>query len=122
MACILVVEDSDQVLDIIVETLSEAGHRVLRAASAEVARLLLASEPIDLLLADCLLGGPDRGDALAVHAKELGVPSILTTGDPALLGAKSGGSFPILAKPFRLTQLLETVQRALADAAARPQA
>jgi two-component system, OmpR family, response regulator len=109
---ILVVEDDADVQSVVLEFLRTAGHDVLSAASAEQARRLLASEVIDLALIDCLMGG-EQGDSLAEHAARLGVPTILTSGDPHYLEALPEQSFPFLPKPFRLTALDELISRTL---------
>jgi hypothetical protein len=64
----------------------------------------LASEPVDLALIDCLMSG-EQGNSLAEHASKLGIPTILTSGDPHYIDSRSEHSFPFLAKPFRLTCL-----------------
>jgi DNA-binding NtrC family response regulator len=109
---ILLVEDDTEVQTIVAEFLDTIGHHVLSAASAEQARLLLANEPFDLALIDCLMSG-EQGNSLAEHARELGVPTILTSGDPHYLEALSDQSFPFLPKPFRLTALDELISRTL---------
>jgi len=92
--------------------LRTAGHDVFCAASAEQARRLLADKVIDLALVDCLMSG-ERGIFLAEHAVRLGVPTILTSGDPHYLDARPEGRFPFLPKPFRLSALDELISRTL---------
>ena len=113
---ILVVEDDCAVQDVISEFLRSTGHQVYCAVSAAEARQYLASERIQLALIDCLMSG-EQGNSLGEYALSLGVPTILTSGDPQSLKTISAGSFPFLSKPFRLSeleqlvsQILETVQ------------
>src|SRR5271168_4755465 len=63
-------------------------------------------------LVDCLMSG-EQGNSLAEHASELGVPTILTSGDPHYIETRSAHPFPFLAKPFRLTSLDELIARTL---------
>jgi two-component system phosphate regulon response regulator OmpR len=112
MARILLVEDDADVQSVVSEYLVSVGHRLTRASSAEEARLFLASEPVDLALVDCLMSG-EQGNSLAEHASELGIPTILTSGDPHYIETCSEHPFPFLAKPFRLTSLDELIARTL---------
>jgi two-component system OmpR family response regulator len=109
---ILVVEDDVEVQTVVLEFLRTAGHDVFCAASAEQARRLLADKVIDLALVDCLMSG-ERGISLPEHAVRLGVPTILTSGDPHYLEARPEGRFPFLPKPFRLSALDELISRTL---------
>ena len=112
LPCVLVVEDDADVLSVVLEFLRAAGYSVLSAASAEQARGLLGTETIDLALIDCLMAG-EQGNSLAEHASKLGVPTILTSGNPHYLESVTAQSFPFLAKPFRLTALDELIARTL---------
>jgi DNA-binding NtrC family response regulator len=111
MAHILLVEDDADVQSIISEFLVTRGHRLTCASSAEQARRFLAREPIDIALVDCLMSG-EQGNSLAEHASKLGIPTILTSGDPQYietLAEHPFHPFPFLAKPFRLTSLDELI-------------
>jgi DNA-binding NtrC family response regulator len=112
MAHILLVEDDADVRSVILEFLVVLGHRLTCASSAQEARLCLASEPVDLALVDCLMSG-EHGNSLAEHASELGVPTILTSGDPHYIETCSEDRFPFLPKPFRLTTQDELIARTL---------
>ena len=119
MAHILLVEDDADVQSIVSEFLVTLGHRLSCASSAQEARLFLASEPVDLALVDCLMSG-EQGNSLAEHASKLGVPTILTSGDPDYIETCSGRPFPFLAKPFRLTSLDELIARTLHEPGHEP--
>jgi DNA-binding NtrC family response regulator len=108
----LVVEDDVDVQTVVLEFLQTAGHRVLSADSAETARVLMASQAIDLALIDCLMSG-EQGNSLAEHASSLGIPIILTSGDPHYQQTSPEQSFPFLPKPFRLAALDELIARTL---------
>ena len=112
MPRILLVEDDSDVQRIVLEFLEGVGHRVISASSAKEARLIIASERIDLALVDCMMSG-EQGNSLAEHALSLGVPAILTSGDPHYSETLGDQRFPFLPKPFRLTVLEELILRML---------
>jgi len=112
VAHILLVEDDADVQSVVSEFLVTLGHQLTCASSAEEARLFLASEPVDLALVDCLMSG-EQGNSLAEHASKLGIPIILTSGDPHYIETRAEHPFPFLAKPFRLTSLDELIARTL---------
>ena len=112
MAYILLVEDDADVQSVVAEFLVGLGHRLTCASSAQEARRFLASETVDLALIDCLMSG-EQGNSLAEHASELGIPTILTSGDPHYIETCSDPRFPFLPKPFRLTSLDELIARTL---------
>lgn len=109
----LVVDDEEQLLRLTSRVLERAGHRVLTAASAELARELFAAEAeaIDLVLLDVVM---PRGDGAAKLMPEMlsrrpGLRVILTSGDElpdelrARLERVRGG---FLRKPFAPRTLL----------------
>ena len=114
-ARILVVEDDLLVGAVAAEALEEAGFKVLSAASAEEANIILAEEAIDVLFTDIDLGGLD-GCELAQQALKArpGLTVILTSGRSRRCHADrlpSGAAF--LAKPYRLPHLVDEVLRAV---------
>ncbi|MBV9377110.1 MAG: response regulator [Alphaproteobacteria bacterium] len=112
MAHILIVEDDADVQNVVLEFLATLGHKVTSASSAEQARGLLEGEPVDLALVDCLMGG-EQGNSLAEYASALGIPTILTSGDPQNIETGSEHPFPFLAKPFRLADLEALIEQML---------
>lgn len=109
---ILVVEDDAEVLEVVVEFLRSLGHEVLAAASGEPARGFLGTRSVDLVVTDCLMSG-EPGLSLAQYSAGLGIPVILTTGDPHHLDTLATAPFPVLPKPFRLGDLQQLVARFL---------
>jgi two-component system OmpR family response regulator len=112
VARILVVEDDADVQAVVIEFLQTAGFYIFPASSAEQAREVLSREAVDLALIDCLMSC-EQGDSLAAHAAKLGIPTILTSGDPHYLETCSEQSTPFLPKPFRLSALEELISRTL---------
>jgi DNA-binding NtrC family response regulator len=115
-ATILLAEDDASVLQAIGDSLTDAGYRVLRAASAREA-LLQLSAGTDLLITDLWMPGID-GLALLQQAKELHplLEVLLITGNATIataIQAMKSGAFDYLTKPFAPPDLLEVVERAL---------
>jgi len=55
----------------------------------------------------------EQGDSLAEHASQLGIPTILTSGDPHYLETLPGHPLPFLPKPFRLAALGDLILQLL---------
>jgi CheY-like chemotaxis protein len=117
MAQILLVEDDVDVQIVVSEFLAMIGHAVISASSATQARRALADAPFDLAVIDCLLTG-EQGNSFAEHVRKLGIPAILTSGDPHYLEMLAEQPLPFLPKPFRLGELAELVSQLLKAPAA----
>jgi len=112
---VLVVEDELIIGEIAAEALTDAGYEVLTAASAEEAEILLRDVSVDVLFTDINLGGQD-GFELAQAALSLQplLSIVFTSGRSRIChGLCESVGVPFLAKPYRLTELLETVERAI---------
>jgi DNA-binding NtrC family response regulator len=112
---VLVVEDELIIGEIAAEALMEAGYEVFTAASAEEAEILLRDVSVDVLFTDINLGGQD-GFELAQAALSLQplLSVVFTSGRSRIChGLCDSVGMPFLAKPYRLTELLETVERAV---------
>ena len=111
---VLVVEDELIIGEIAAEALTDAGYEVFTAASAEEAAIILRDVSVDVLFTDINLGGQD-GFELAQAALTLQplLSVVLTSGRSRIchsLCEKVG--VPFLPKPYRLTELAETIDRA----------
>jgi DNA-binding NtrC family response regulator len=116
---VLVVEDELIIGEIAAEALADAGYEVFTAASAEEAEILLRDVSVDVLFTDIDLGGQD-GFGLAQAALFLQplLSVIFTSGRSRIChGLCESAGVPFLAKPYRLTDLVETVEHALKGAA-----
>jgi DNA-binding response OmpR family regulator len=112
---VLVVEDELIIGEIAAEALTDAGYEVLTAASADEAEILLRDVSVDVLFTDINLGGQD-GFELAHAALSLQplLSVVFTSGRSRIChGLCASVGVPFLAKPYRLTELLATVERAL---------
>jgi DNA-binding response OmpR family regulator len=112
---VLVVEDELLLGEMAAEALRDAGYEVLTAASAEEAEVMLRNVSVDALFTDIDLGGRD-GFELAQTALSL-QPLLLvvfTSGRSWIChGMCQSAGVPFLAKPYRLADMVETVERAL---------
>lgn len=114
---VLLVEDEPVILMVASDMLSDAGYRVRECGSAEeaIAAMTDGYRP-HVLIADNSLPGISGTD-LAIQVRDCPVlaqedraPAILiATGDTASAQAL----FPVLAKPYREEQLLDTVRSLL---------
>ena len=115
---VLLVDDSQPLLDALAETLRAEGYRAQPAPSGDVALVLLQQRvPFRLLITDIVLPGLLDGFALARRAREFcpGIPIIYTTGylDVAHIRAHGAPYGEILSKPWKIETLLTTVAKAL---------
>ena len=114
MAYIVLVEDNQDVADLMCEVLRGQGHRCFVIRSKTGAERFFRRVRPDLVVLDCLLIGGD-GLALAGRlAAEAGVPILVTSGAADRAVAAEQAGFPVLKKPFGLTDLEAAVSRLLA--------
>ena len=90
---------------------SDAGFRVIEAATGEAALAHLALDAIDLLFTDVRLPGAIDGWRVARRARELhpGLPVIYASGFPGdALDVVPGARF--VAKPYRPTAIVDVAR------------
>jgi CheY-like chemotaxis protein len=112
---VLVVEDELIIGEIAAEALTDAGFEVFTASSAEEAEVILADVSIDVLFTDVDLGGRDGFDLAqsALFLQPL-LSVVFTSGRSRTChGMCSSVGVPFLAKPYRLPELVETIERVL---------
>lgn len=117
---ILVVDDSHDVRELAASHLRKAGYRILMAQSGEEAlEVLERYGEIDLLFTDIIMPGGMNGLQLAERIRQVhpNVPVLLTTGymEDLPRPARSTVAFRTLAKPYKLTELMELVKATLAE-------
>jgi DNA-binding NtrC family response regulator len=111
---IIVVEDDDDVRELAVTALREAGFGVLQAMNGGIALVLLEQEiPIDVLFTDIVMPGEPDGFELARRAIALrpGLKVLYTTGFTGAHLAQREKRLhgKILQKPYRPTQLVAQI-------------
>lgn len=116
---ILVVEDDDAMRNLIAEELEDAGCTVFTAIEGREALRRVEHEAVDVVIADVRMPGMKGDDlqrALAVEHPE--VPVVLITAFGSIedaVNAMRAGAHSYVAKPFRMSQLLESIAAALRD-------
>ncbi|HET9929610.1 MAG TPA: response regulator [Polyangiaceae bacterium] len=117
---ILLVEDEFDTLELLGRSLERAGHRCLLAQSLSEALGHVAKHPeLALVITDIVLGKDEHGGLellKALGARSPHVPVIVTTAYAdveKLKVALNEGAAHFLEKPFRASELLTAVDRAL---------
>ena len=118
-AQILVVEDEPHIQDLIRINLEQAGHSVVRAASAEIAEVLVKKKLPDLVLLDWMLPGItgiEFARRLRGDERTRGIPIIILTaraGENEKLAAFETGADDYITKPFSTRELNARVRALL---------
>lgn len=118
---ILIVEDSDEVLQLAREILEERGYRVTTATDGEAGlrafETAQATGGIDLLFTDLIMPGGMNGLMLAdeVARRSPETPILMTTGynEDLVVDGPERASMDVLGKPYRRTELTDRVRQAL---------
>jgi two-component system nitrogen regulation response regulator GlnG len=125
MSQILIVDDEESICWGLERLLTEDGHQVNVAASAEDGLAIARREPPDLAVFDVRLPGLDGLSAMEQLTDVVGpIPIVVITAfgnlDTAVKAVRNG-AFEYLPKPFDLEQAAEVIRRGLEQAAARRQ-
>jgi two-component system nitrogen regulation response regulator GlnG len=117
MSRILIVDDEASICWAFREFLTDEGHGVDIAASAEEGLKLAEEGPPDAVVLDIRLPGTDGLSALSEFRRRIGpAPIVVITAFGNLdtaVRAMQGGAFDYLVKPFDLDQAATVVKRAL---------
>ena len=112
---ILVVDDDAGVRTVLGDMLEEMGYRVsLVADGAEMRRFLASNEAVDLIVLDGRMPGEASRD-LAIYAKSLRIPLVMTSGDPGTMENAEAHGLQLLRKPFTNEQLRTAVAQAFSS-------
>lgn len=117
MPRILIVDDEPTILNLLNKILIAQGYDAVPASNGEKALQLLESETFDLMISDINMT-PINGMELLRKAAEkwpnMGVIMLTAYGTVATaVEAMKEGAFDYITKPFKLDELVLTVQRAL---------
>ena len=115
---VLVVDDEPGLVEVIDDVVGRGmGCRVVTASTIAQARKILASQGIELLVADLNLPDGDGMSLLPVLREfQPNASAVVITGSPSVAGAISamrGGAVDFVPKPFTQSQLVERIQKAL---------
>ncbi|HEY5159900.1 MAG TPA: PAS domain-containing protein [Gaiellaceae bacterium] len=118
---ILLAEDEEAVRELVRDSLVAAGYSVVTAASGEEALMLGEDLDFDLLLADIVMPGMDGvqlADTLISRKPQIAVLLMSGYTDERLEAHGVGEKpWPLIEKPFRLSELQAAVRAALDEAA-----
>jgi len=108
---VLLVED-EPIVAVLVESLLDSIGCIVAATAASIAQAIAAIETheFDVAMIDVNLGGED-GLVVADLLKAREIPYLITTGYDALDGAQGHADAPLLAKPYAITELENTLCR-----------
>jgi CheY-like chemotaxis protein len=119
-ATILVVEDDADIRAAVVETLESSGYRVLAAHDGPEALAALDQNPgIDLMFSDVVMPHGVSGLELvrAAHHLRPDLQVLLTSGYSAQ-ALEVAPDFPLIKKPYRLSELIRRIAGALGEGSA----
>jgi two-component system response regulator HydG len=124
-ARILVVEDDESMLRFLMDELDEAGFEALGCSGAREALELVRVQAVEAIVTDLVMPGM-KGDELLreLRAVAPGVPVVIMTAFGSIesaVDAMREGAYHYLTKPFRIEQLVGTLESALADGRLRRQ-
>ena len=113
----LILDDEPAIVELLSRTCAREGHEVRSYTSSAEALLYLAASPVDLLITDMNMPGPD-GPAVIREARRL-QPHIFTlmitghAGDYPVDEIMSSGTADVMFKPFHMNEF--RARLALAD-------
>lgn len=117
MAKILLVDDEPSILSVLSTLLRAEGYEVTAAAGGVEARQHLANQTFDLMISDIRMSPVNGMELLRqVHDERPAMSVIMLTAYGSVetaIDALKLGAFDYVTKPFKVDELLITVQRAL---------
>jgi PAS domain S-box-containing protein len=115
----LLVEDNPEVAKVTEQMIEQLGYRVRRAGGAKEALELAEGTTFDLVISDIVMAGPMDGVGLAhtLRQRQPDLPVVLVTGFSSSV-AEAEREFPILRKPFEVSDLGRVMAKAVAEAQA----
>lgn len=125
MPRILLIEDNPAFRQLLSAALGKAGHEVLEAQNGAEGLQLLATGMPEIVITDIVMEGKDGIETLMEMRKRFpSVPAIAMSGSSAYSGvylttAKHLGAVHVLAKPFKIEELLSLIGQVLARTGAK---
>jgi two-component system response regulator HydG len=118
---VLVVEDDREMRLLLQDELRENGYDVLLAASGREALETIETQDVDIVVTDLVMPEMKGLDLLGeIRNRGSGVPVVIMTAFGSIESAVEsmrGGAYYYITKPFRIDQLVGTVEAALRDRA-----
>ena len=116
---ILVVEDDAEMRDLLQDELGEARYEVIVAGDGVEALERLSASAVDVVVTDHMMPGMRGRELLSeIRAREPEVPVVIITAFGTIdsaVDAMRAGAYHYVAKPFRMEQLLATVEGAMRE-------
>ncbi|MFH0907243.1 MAG: sigma-54 dependent transcriptional regulator [bacterium] len=117
MARILLVDDEPSILNVLSTLLKQEGHETVPVRGGEKAQDILRNEQFDLMISDIRMSPIDGMQLLIqAHKEKPGMAVIMLTAYGSVetaVEAMKQGAFDYVTKPFKVDELLITVERAL---------
>jgi DNA-binding NtrC family response regulator len=117
MSRVLLVDDEPSILTVLSTLLKAEGYDVISAMGGEKAKELLTSEEYDLMITDIRMSPINGVDLLKLaHTERPTMSVIMLTAYGSVetaIEALKFGAFDYITKPFKVDELLITVQRAV---------
>jgi DNA-binding NtrC family response regulator len=117
MARILLVDDEPSILNVLSTLLKQEGHEAIPIRGGEKAQDILRGENFDLMISDIRMSPVDGMQLLVqAHKEKPGMAVIMLTAYGSVetaVEAMKQGAFDYVTKPFKVDELLITVERAL---------
>lgn len=117
---VLLVEDEPDLVHVMSLVLVRAGFEVLTAGTGAEARSLVAEHAVDVVVMDRGLPDTDGLDATTTLRADGFAGAVIVVsghvGNDHVAASHRAGADLVLAKPFRLTELVEHVRQVLAPA------
>ncbi len=117
MARILLVDDEPSILSVLSTLMKSEGHESVAVRGGEKAQEILLAESFDLMISDIRMAPVDGLQLLKVaHRERPDMAVIMLTAYGSVetaVQAMKEGAFDYVTKPFKVDELLLTVQRAL---------
>jgi CheY-like chemotaxis protein len=127
VASVLIIDQDQHIRRLIRQVLEHAGYAVTEAETVSDATTQLVMNTPDVIILDCLLGGPGLGLDLLREIRAApctrAVPVVVTTGIPEPnidLRMRNCGASAFLLKPFSPRDLVQAVALALELGAPHP--
>jgi DNA-binding response OmpR family regulator len=122
MARILIIDDDEQVLDMLYESLTREGYDVLRASNGEQGLRLYRQEPVDLIITDIIMPEKEGIETIIELRKDFpDVKIIAMSGGGRIVTkdylhlAKIFGVQRTFKKPVAREQLLDAIKALLKE-------